>query len=628
MYLARLKIENFRGIRKAELVLKRRTLLIGSNNVGKTTVLEAAALLLGRDRMVVDPNEWDFFNGWMFENDRPASDDSDAEPDDEGEGLDAPEADQATEQEEAPPIPVRIRIDGVLADLTKEERRLFCHPSRGGAVGAWDPATAAFHPAKPTKDQENAVRVSFQAHFDLEEGEVVSRRFFPIDGESPLAGDPTEPLTRRQIQAAGYYLLSATRLWKDAVRFTSSIFGSLLRQRQVHTGDQVRRIARSLEALEPKAHEAAELVDLLEGLKSTVGKFIPLSDDDPLGFEVTELSSPDVERALTLFLRGQRDERRLPMSRHGSAAISVQILAMLVMLGTHRRDKSLSFLLGLEEPELHLHPHAQRNLVAAVRADATQVLVTTHSPAITECFGPAEVCVLSSRDGELTGRYLLSHEMQQATKNLIKRWVFTRRRTFAEALMAPAVMLVEGVTEEDLLPGLTRIGAAQDSLDALGCTVVDCGGSELPKLLPLLERFPGVRVVLVDGDADGDDYADKVRALAPEQQPELLVLLPVGKPFERSLIHGLDDAAAERVVERLTSACGEILVDPPPGKTASDLENFLVHTKMKNNSALRAVVAKAFDDAGVVPPALAQLRAEVAKALTTRPAAMNEVRLT
>ena len=627
MYLAQLKIRNFRGIREAELTLKRRTLLIGSNNVGKTTVLEAAALLLGRDRMVVDPNEWDFFNGWMFESDRPADDDPDDDEEQAG-GKGAPGTDPPVEKAEAALVPIRIRIDGVLADLTKEERRLFCHPSRGGAVGAWDPTTATFHATKRTADQEHAVRVSFQAQFDTDEGEVVSKRFFPIDGEDPLAGDPTEPLTRRQIQAAGYYLLSATRLWKDAVRFTSSIFGSLLRQRQVHTGDQVRRIARSLEALEPKAHQAAELVDLLEGLRDTVGRFIPLSGDDPLGFEVTELSSPDVERALTLFLRGQRDDRRLPMSRHGSAAISVQILAMLVMLGTHRRQKALSFLLGLEEPELHLHPHAQRNLVTAVREDATQVLVTTHSPAITECFEPAEVCVLSSRNGELAGRYLLSHEMQPATKNRIKRWVFTKRRLFAEALMAPAVMLVEGDTEQDLLPSLMRIASDKDSLDALGCTVVECGGSGLPKFLPFFERFPGVRVVLVDGDPDGDKYAHSLRGLPPAQQPELLVLLPAGKPFERSLVHGLVDTDAERVVEHLTPACAEILVAPPTGKTVADLETFLVDSKMKKNAALRAVVAKAFDDAEVIPPVLAKLRAEVAKALATGPAAMNEVRLT
>jgi hypothetical protein len=60
---------------------------------------------------------------------------------------------------------------------------------------------------------------------------------------------------------------------------------------------------------------------------------------------------------LALFLQGARDARRFPMSRHGSAAVSIQILAMLVMLGKHRKTKKQSFLLGLEEPSSATRRH-------------------------------------------------------------------------------------------------------------------------------------------------------------------------------------------------------------------------------------------------------------------------------
>lgn len=644
MYLAELKIKNFRGIKNARLVLKRRTLLIGPNNVGKTSILEAAALLLGRDKMVVDPCEWDFFNGWMFEQDatrRVAAPDGRAEKEgdedqqaEHAEGQVDPAAHEAPANETPADVdsidaatPTRIRVEGVLADLTKEERRLLCQPCRSGAIGAWDPKECVFAARQAKADEESAVRVAFEARFDPEEGEVVSKRFFPVDGEDPLAGDPTDPLQKKHIQAAGYFLLSSTRLWKDAVRFTSSIFAGLLRQRQVRTGDQVRRIARALEELKPKAHDAAELKELLKTLRETVGRFVALSPNAPLGFEVTELSSPDVERTLTLFLQGARDERRFPMSRHGSAAVSVQILAMLVMLGRHRRTQDQSFLLGLEEPELHLHPHAQRNLIAAVRDDATQLLVTTHSPAITECFKPDEVCVLSTHAGQLTGRYLLSHDLSEDTKNLVKRWVFTRRRIFAEALMSPAVMLVEGETEADLLPELSAIVAGTASLDELGCAVIQCDGSDLPKPLPMLERFPGLRVVLVDGDSDGDSYVEKIRAIKSEQQPHLLLRLPAGKAIERGLAHGLDNSQSEKILGLLKGSCAEICVDPPVGSTPGDLATFLVEKKLKKNPLLRDCVAEAFRTAGVVPPVVAEIRKEVAAGLIAPPREMVEKRL-
>lgn len=634
MYLARLNIENFRGVRKAKLLLKRRTLFIGPNNVGKTTVLEAVALLVGRDRMVIEPSEWDFFNGGMFRED---GEPHPTPPSDSSTNVASP----AAQAEVGPPsgsqdaglgeggglTPVRIRISGVLADLSKDEKRLFCHPSRAGTLAAWNPGKGTLSAGPAKEGEQSAVLVAYEAQFDVDEGEVVSRRFFPVAGEDPLDGDPTDPLRRRHVQMVGYYLLSSTRLWKDAVRFTSAIFSSLVRQRQVHTGEQVRRIARSLEQLQPKAQDATELKDLLDGLRETVAKFIPLSQDDPLGFEVTELSSPEVERALTLFLRGSRDDRRFPMSRHGSAAISIQILAMLVMLGRHRREQGLSFLLGLEEPELHLHPHAQRNLVSAVRADATQILVTTHSPAITECFKPDEICVLSTRGGTLTGRYLLSHEVTLPTKNLIKRWVFSRRRLFAEALMSPAVLLVEGETEADILPRLTTLIAGSSSLDELGCAVVQCDGSGMPKLLQMLERFPGVRIALVDGDAKGDEYAGQIRALPAGQRPHLLLRLPPGEAIERSLAHGLSDDEAGRVLDRLKLSCEEICVEAPVARGQAALAVFLVDSKPKKNPLLRDAIADALRLAEVVPPVVAEILTAVAGTISARGTTLIERRL-
>ncbi len=52
MHIVRLKISGFRGVRSADIVLGRHTVLVGPNNSGKTTVIEALALLFGRDRLV------------------------------------------------------------------------------------------------------------------------------------------------------------------------------------------------------------------------------------------------------------------------------------------------------------------------------------------------------------------------------------------------------------------------------------------------------------------------------------------------------------------------------------------------------------------------------------------------
>jgi putative ATP-dependent endonuclease of the OLD family len=60
MHIVHLKISGFRGVRSGDIPLGRHAVLVGPNNSGKTTVIEALALLLGRDRLVRRLTEHDF----------------------------------------------------------------------------------------------------------------------------------------------------------------------------------------------------------------------------------------------------------------------------------------------------------------------------------------------------------------------------------------------------------------------------------------------------------------------------------------------------------------------------------------------------------------------------------------
>ena len=64
MRVRRLEIDNFRGIRSGLLDFAGNTLLVGGNNVGKSTVCEALDLVLRPERLSAHPvlNEHDFYN--------------------------------------------------------------------------------------------------------------------------------------------------------------------------------------------------------------------------------------------------------------------------------------------------------------------------------------------------------------------------------------------------------------------------------------------------------------------------------------------------------------------------------------------------------------------------------------
>ncbi len=64
MKVTLLKIRNFRGVQKADLYFSGHTLMVGGNNVGKSTICEALDLVLGPDRLNRFPpvQEYDFYN--------------------------------------------------------------------------------------------------------------------------------------------------------------------------------------------------------------------------------------------------------------------------------------------------------------------------------------------------------------------------------------------------------------------------------------------------------------------------------------------------------------------------------------------------------------------------------------
>lgn len=74
MKVCKLEIKNFRCIKEASLLFEGHTLLLGGNNVGKSTVCEALDMVLAPDRLNRLPpvEEFDFYNGkYLDEDDNP-----------------------------------------------------------------------------------------------------------------------------------------------------------------------------------------------------------------------------------------------------------------------------------------------------------------------------------------------------------------------------------------------------------------------------------------------------------------------------------------------------------------------------------------------------------------------------
>ena len=148
--------------------------------------------------------------------------------------------------------------------------------------------------------------------------------------------------------------------------------------------------------------------------------------------------------------------------------------------GTTARKASESVVFAIEEPELFLHPHAERALYKALRALASsennQVLISSHSTHFVDLNhyrGIALIRKASAREGT---------KVVQCTKDLFQGEDNTnRKRRFhmaawvnpdrGEMLFARRVAFVEGETEKSVFPYLAeKIGCHSEDV-----SIIDCG---------------------------------------------------------------------------------------------------------------------------------------------------------
>lgn len=503
-----LKIERFRGIRALEFAPGPRTVILGPNNAGKSTVLEGLDLLLhaGLGRQRPAPTEIDYFGR------RP----------EEGFSIEA-------------------TLGELPTSFVAEVRR---------HLEGWKAATEELVPEPDGDDVEPIVRVRVRGteDFDLlhefakEESEAA--RFSPgirarvgwvFDGR---ARDPSR-------QLAFYQGGLLERLFGD-----------------VDLKPAVDALKAALQggatAVNAEAGIEAKLATLAKDLR-LLGLLAP---EELPQFEAGAISLRELLQSLRLTMPG--GEVQVPVARQGRGAQRLLLVAILLRLAEASGQPAIG---GFEEPEEALEPLRQTQvarMLTGIAERGGQVFVVTHSPEIARAFVIDDFLLLDERAGGAGARPLRA-TVSEPVRQKYERWL---DRSVVRALFARIPVLVEGpgdravletfwralatppaASEEEPEPQAVIHPAEQAGLDIVNCE----GASNVPMMARLLKEAGKTVVAWVEQDVPDEvarlreqGHCDAFIAHDPEKGRQNLEQALAQAASIAALIAALDELATSR----------------------------------------------------------------------------------
>ena len=507
MKIAQIKIRNFRGIKSADLLLPDHVVFVGDNNTGKSTVLEAIDLVLGPERLHRPSpiDEHDFYAGEYLGTDE---------------------------------TPISINVEVIVTNLSEEQTLHF-----GNHLEWWNTETNLLLDGPPPEETDNpevvhALRLGFEGKYDSEEDNFVGQTFFM----SPEGEEGAKDLFRTQDKRrCGFLFLRTLRTGSRALSLErGSLLDIILRLREMRL-NMWEDVLGNLRSLPVAENQELGISSILKEVQNSMRNFVPAEWAENPHIRVSDLTREHLRKTLTVFMgTGEKTtagtEYAAPFSYQGTGTINTLVLALLAMIAKLKDN----VIFAIEEPEIAIPPHTQRQIVDSVRKMAAQAIFTSHSPYVLEEFAPENLVILQRKNGTL--KPILA-TLPPAVKS--KAYREQLRTRFCECLLARRVLIVEGRTEYDAIPAVARRLSDLNperfkTLESLGVAIINAESDS--QIAPLGSYFKDLeKTVYAFYDQQDDSAAsDAISASVDEpfESPE--------NGFEKLIINHTDESALRR----------------------------------------------------------------------------------
>lgn len=480
-----IRIKNFRGIKDLTLDLDEMTVLIGENNSGKTSVLDAFRLCLRE----LGPRRRSVFGAFDFHL-----------------------ADAAVEPATAAPIQIQITF----AEQSRDEwdKKLVRRLNRQRIVQVDD-------------DDCNHVILRVICEYDLASPDFVANwAFLNLEGEALTAvsdralADLQREVTYFYLQAlrdASHHFGERGRFWRPFLKDT---------QLPPEKKAEIEETIRQVNDLVVSSHNSFDRVH--QGLRR-IQDVVPLSSGDIVSIEAVPGRIFDMLANAQVNL-GALGGAKIPVGRHGEGTQSLAVL-MLFAAFLDAWPNGVP-IVALEEPEAHLHPSAVRALQRLVRNLTGQKLISTHSGDLL-----AETDVHQIRRLARTSEGIRSYRIAPNLLNQKERRQFDYhiRQTRGELLFARCWLLVEGETESWVFSAAAR--ALGIDLHRCGVRIVAYRSSDISLFAKVANALGILWYCVADDDDEGRKTREKVeRHLHSADEKDRIVL-----PYDNIEVHLLSN---------------------------------------------------------------------------------------
>ncbi|APU96327.1 hypothetical protein BV902_08190 [Sphingobacterium sp. B29] len=455
--LKQLRVHGFRGLDNIEIDFEPTTVLVGTNNAGKTTLLKSLQLALSNTLQITDD---DFhFSDAVIRN--------------------------------------KIIVDVLFISNNDDGEHIAEFEDKWATVFTTDrigiDENGYQFLAFRTVIEENLIRKTYK------------KKQCIIDEWVPFCDEADEYWYMKEypnelsfyFDEIPFFYLDANRDILDDLKNKTSFLGKILSSITYNNDDKnlIETLIRDLNK------ETIERSEVLTNLHTTLTELDTAMDNPQNTVDI----APFTKKIRDLNKGVKINYSQFSMEYHGMGTRSWSSLLILKAFILQNKkladDNEVAYypIIAIEEPESHLHPNAQKKLYSQINDIVGQKIISTHSAYIAGSAKLKEVrSVIKSatitKIGKIDEAELTSEEIRKIYRQVIN--------TRGELYFSKVVILCEGETEEQTLPLLIKKHFRKSTIE-LGIDIVgiDGGGNYFP-FIHFAEKHNLKWFILSDGEAN------------------------------------------------------------------------------------------------------------------------------